>query len=163
MGQGYYPWGLSSRPELRQHPRARARAGGKWSRPDITLVQVNNYDYLAQPILEVTTFEVKKHSDAEDISCVYETAAHSRWAHFSYLVLEVPDEDYELPERFESELERFDLGLIFMWKQKGIWQFDQREWETDRLNPDPRELNALLKTFFKASDREKEYRIAIGR
>jgi hypothetical protein len=79
------------------------------------------------------------------------------------LVLEVPDEDYELPERFESELERFDLGLIFMWKQKGEWQFDQREWETDRLNPDPKELNALLKTFFKTSDREKEYKLAIGR
>src|ERR1039457_1729690 len=69
-------------------PKGKKRSGGKWSRPDVTLVQVNNYDYLAQPILEVTTFEVKKFSDAEDIRPIYETAAHSRWAHFSYLVVE---------------------------------------------------------------------------
>lgn len=144
-------------------PKGKARSGGKWSRPDITLVQVNNYEYLAQPILEVTTFEIKKFSDAEDIRSIYETAAHSRWAHFSYLVVEVPDEDYEFPERFMSELERFKLGFIFMWKKKNEWKFDEQEWETDRLNPDPKELNALLTTFFKSNKREKEYRLALGR
>jgi hypothetical protein len=144
-------------------PKGRRVGGGKWSRPDVTLVQVNNYDYLAQPVLEVTTFEIKKFSDAEDIRAIYETAAHSRWAHFSYLVVEVPDGDYEFPERFMSELERFNLGLIFMWKEKGVWEFDEQEWETDRLNPDPTELNALLTTFFKNPDREKVYKLAMGK
>ncbi|MGB6902861.1 MAG: hypothetical protein WBD98_08545 [Acidobacteriaceae bacterium] len=142
-------------------PRGKAKGGGKWSRPDLTLVQVNNYDYLAQPVLEVTTFEVKRFGDAEDIRSIYETAAHSRWAHFSYLVVEVPDGDYEFPERFMSELERFNLGLIFMWKEKGAWEFDEQEWETDRLSPDPTELNALLTAFFKISTREKEYKLAV--
>jgi type I restriction enzyme M protein len=54
------------------------RASGQWSRPDITLVQVNSYEYMPQPVLEVTTFEVKKFSDAQNIRSVYETAAHSR-------------------------------------------------------------------------------------
>jgi hypothetical protein len=144
-------------------PKGKRRSGGKWSRPDVTLVQVNNYDYLAQPVLEVTTFEVKKFADAEDIRSIYETAAHSRWAHFSYLVVEVPDGEYEFPERFMAELERFNLGLIFMWKERSGWQFDEQEWETDRLNPDPTELNALLTTFFKSSKREREYKLAIGK
>src|SRR5215472_11616547 len=99
-------------------PKKKGRKSGKWSRPDVTLVQVNSYDYLPQPVLEVTTFEVKKFPDAEDIRSVYETASHSRRTHFSYLVAEVPTADYEFPERFVSELERFHLGLIFMWKHK---------------------------------------------
>jgi hypothetical protein len=142
-------------------PKGKAVGGGKWSRPDVTLVQVNNYDYIALPVLEVTTFEVKKFSDAEDIRSIYETAAHSRWAHFSYLVVEVPNGDYDFPERFMSELERFNLGLIFMWKEKGHWEFDEQEWETDRLSPEPTELNALLTAFFKNSESEKIYKQAI--
>lgn len=142
-------------------PKGKKRDGGKWSRPDLVLVQVNNYDYLAQPVLEVTTFEVKRFSDAEDISSVYETAAHSRWAHFSYLVVEVPDGDHEFAERFMSEVERFKLGLIFMWKERGTWKFEEQEWETERLNPDLKELDYLLSVFFKNSKREKEYKGAI--
>ena len=114
-------------------PKRKQRTGGKWSRPDVTLVQVNSYDYLPQTVLEVTTFEVKKFPDAEDIRSVYETASHSRRTHFSYLVAEVPSPDYEFPERFVSELERFHLGLIFMWKEKEKWKFEEQEWETERL------------------------------
>jgi hypothetical protein len=141
--------------------KGQKKNSGTFSRPDITLVQVNNYEYLAQPILEVTTFEIKKFSDAEDIRSIYETAAHSRWAHFSYLVVEVPDTEYEFPERFLSELERFNLGLILMWKQKGKWEFEEHEWETERLTPDPKELDALLSTFFKGNERVKSYKQAI--
>ncbi len=101
-------------------PRKKKRASGQWSRPDVTLVQVNSYDYLPQPVLDVTTFEVKRFSDAENIRSVYEAAAHSRWAHFSYLVAEVPNSDYEFPERFVSELEQLN-GLL-----KGFFQDSKR-------------------------------------
>jgi hypothetical protein len=144
-------------------PRKKGRKSGKWSRPDVTLVQVNSYDYLPQPVLDVTTFEVKKFPDAEDLRSVYETASHSRRTHFSYLVAEVPDSDYEFPERFVSELERFHLGLIFMWKNKGKWEFEEQEWETERLNPEPEELNRLLKEFFQACPRAKEFKQALGK
>jgi len=143
-------------------PKRKRRAGGKWSRPDVTLVQVNSYEYLPQPVLDVTTFEVKKFPDAEDLRSVYETASHSRRAHFSYLVAEVPNPDYEFPERFVSELERFHLGLIFMWKEKDKWEFDEQEWETERLNPEPEELNRLLREFFQACPRVKEFKQALG-
>ena len=139
------------------------RASGQWSRPDITLVQVNSYEYMPQPVLEVTTFEVKKFSDAQNIRSVYETAAHSRWAHFSYLVAEVPGEDFEFPKRFTAELERFDIGLILMWKDKKTWNFQVLEWETDRLSPDPAELNGLLQTFFQQSKRKREFMHALGK
>ena len=143
-------------------PKRKRRTSGQWSRPDVTVVQVNSYDYLPQPVLEVTTFEVKRFSDAENIRSVYETAAHSRWTHFSYLVAEVPSSDYEFSERFVSELERFNLGLIFMWKEKDKWEFEEQEWETERLNPEPEELNALLKAFFQQCPRVKEFKQALG-
>lgn len=162
-------WGKSVTPvdffEVRvtASPKNKGRASGKWSRPDVTLVQVNRYEYLAQPVLDVTTFEIKKSSDAEDIRSVFEAAAHSRRAHFSYLVVEVEAEDYEFPERLVSELERFNIGLVFMWKEKDVWKFEQREWESDRLNPEPEELNALLETFFRDSKRVLEFKQAMGK
>lgn len=143
--------------------RNRERASGQWSRPDVTLVEVNSYEYLTQPVLEVTTFEVKKFSDAENIRSVYEAAAHSRWAHFSYLVVEVQGPKHEFPERFLSELERFHIGLIVMWKQRDKWNFEEQESETDRLSPDPKELNALLKTFFQTSQLERKFKLALGK
>ena len=48
-----------------------------------------------------------------------------------------------------------------MWKEKEKWQFEEQEWESDRLNPEPEELNALLKTFFQHSNREKEFKLAL--
>jgi len=142
--------------------RRRKKASGQWSRPDVTLVQVNSYEYLPQPVLEVSTFEVKKFSDAEKISSVYEAAAHSRWAHFSFLVAEVPDSEFEFPDRFMSELERFKIGLILMWKEKDQWQFGENEYETDRLEPAAEELNVLLDGFFKDKRRVKEFKLSIG-
>lgn len=143
--------------------RKKRRAGGQWSRPDVTLVQVNSYEFIPQPVLEVTTFEVKKFSDAENIRSVYEAAAHSRWAHFSYLVAEVPDSEFEFPERFTSELERFNVGLICMHKDKKAWRFEVTEWETDRLRPEPEQLNSLLETFFRQSKRKREFMQALGK
>jgi hypothetical protein len=144
-------------------PKGRIRASGQWSRPDLTVVQVNSYELLPQVVLEVSTFEVKRFSDAQNIASVYEAAAHSRWSHYAYLVAEVPESGYEFPERFMSELERFKIGLILMWRDKVGWHFEQEEYETDRLNPDPRELDVLLKYFFQDNKRLKEFRRAIGK
>lgn len=143
--------------------KGRIRASGQWSRPDLTIVQVNSYEFLPQVVLEVSTFEVKRFSDAQNIASVYEAAAHSRWSHYAYLVAEVPEFGYEFPERFMSELERFKIGLILMRRDKGGWHFEQEEYETERLNPDPRELDDLLKYFFKDSKRLKEFRRSIGK
>jgi hypothetical protein len=69
----------------------------------------------------------------------------------------VPGEDFEFPKRFTAELERFDIGLILMWKDKKTWNFQVLEWETDRLSPAPAELNGLLQTFFQQSKRKREF------
>lgn len=143
-------------------PRGWRRDGGQWSRPDLTLVEVNTFDYIPGSNLEVTTFEVKKFVDAQNIASVYEAAAHSRWAHYAYLVAETPQEDYKFPDRFISELQRFRVGLMVMWRENGNWKFAVVT-EPQRLVPDPKELESLLKTLFKDSKREREFRKWVGR
>lgn len=60
--------------------------GGKWTRPDITLISVNSYAFIPSKILEVTSFEVKPLDDF-NVAGVFETAAHSAFAHKSYLAI----------------------------------------------------------------------------
>ena len=142
--------------------KGRQRDSGQWSRPDLTLVEVNTFEYLPGANLEVTTFEVKKFADAQNIASVYEAAAHSRWAHFAYLVAEVPEENFEFPERFVSEVQRFRVGLLVMWRENGEWKFSV-DTEPERLIPEPKELESLLKTFFNDSKRAKEFKSRVGR
>lgn len=143
-------------------PRGRARDSGQWSRPDLTLVEVNTFEYLPGSNLEVTTFEVKKFADVQNIASVYEAAAHSRWAHYAYLVGEVPEENYEFPDRFVSEVKRFRIGLMVMWLENGNWKFAV-DTEPERQIPEPKELESLLKTFFHDSKRAKEFKSRVGR
>jgi hypothetical protein len=49
-----------------------------------------------------------------------------------------------------------------MWQVKGDWEFEQEVWETQRLNPDPSELNSLLETFFKHNQNRNVYKQALG-
>jgi hypothetical protein len=46
---------------------------------------------------------------------------------------------------------------------KDRWEFEEQEWETNRLNPEPEELNRLLEEFFQACPRVKEFRQALGK
>ena len=143
-------------------PRGRSRDSGQWSRPDLTLVEVNSFEYLPGSNLEVTTFEVKRFADAQNIASVYEAAAHSRWAHYAFLVAETPQEDYKFPDRFISEVQRFRIGLIVMWRENGQWKFAVNT-DAVRLIPEPKELESLLKTFFGDSKRAKEFKARVGR
>jgi hypothetical protein len=142
-------------------PRKWQRDSGQWSRPDLTLVEVTNFEYLPGSNLEVTTFEVKRYADVLNLASVYEAAAHSRWAHYAYLVAEAPEEGVKFTDRFLSELQRFRVGLMTLWREKGEWKFNV-EGEPERLSPDPKELDSLLKTFFSDAKRAKEFRSRVG-
>jgi len=93
---------------------------------------------------------------------VYEAAAHSRWAHYAFLVAEVPDDKFEFPERFISELERFRIGLMVIWCENGEWKFDVYT-DAERLNPEPQEQESLPKSFFYDTKRAKEFKSRVGK
>jgi hypothetical protein len=47
---------------------------GKWSRPDVTAVQVITYEWLPQVTVEVLSYEIKRFADAQKLESVYEAA-----------------------------------------------------------------------------------------
>jgi hypothetical protein len=62
---------------------------GKYSCPDISLVGVKTYKVLQSLGPIVFTFEVKKSLEQAQITAVMQTKDHKRFAHYSYLVVQV--------------------------------------------------------------------------
>jgi len=144
-------------------PSGYKRKSGKWSRPDLVIVEVNRFEYLPGCTLDVTTFEVKQYKDAENLTSVYEAAAHTRWANNAYLVIEVPNPEDPMAERITSELARFHIGLLAIYRKDGGSECAEKL-EPIRQNPDPKEQDNLLKSFFKNDEKsEKQFKAAIGK
>ncbi len=90
--------------------------GGKWTRPDITVVSVRRFKFTG-PYTEVFTFEVKKAGDV-DIDGVHEALAHSAKATKVYYLGQVPEEELDeflsspLFARIQEECIRFGVGFV---------------------------------------------------
>jgi hypothetical protein len=123
---------------------------------------VERYEWLPDVTLTVSSYEVKRASDAIRLESIYEAAAHGRWAHEANLVIEDPG---VLNDRFLEEIARFRLGLFVM-RRRGDGGFDvEQSVEPLAQNPNPADANELIDYFFdQAGPRLKGlYRQAIGR
>ncbi len=130
--------------------QGRRKTGGKWTRPDITLVAVRNFAFIPEKILEVVTFEIKPSFDT-DVSGVFETAAHSVFAHKSYLAILISDEnqmEFEEFQRLERLCKKFGIGLIVFSDPANWTTFDERI-EPERKSPDPSDVNSFIRTQLK--------------
>ena len=81
------------------------------------------------------------------IEGVFETAAHSRFSHKSYLLIYTPSgrpntKDFD---RVERECERFGLGLI-TFQDPSDWESYETIQEAERRNPDPADVNDFIST-----------------
>ena len=128
---------------------------GKWSRPDVTYVQVTDYSNLPTPVVEVTSFEVKPHDSGKDLASVYEAAAHARWAHNCYLVVEAASREEPIDEVVEKECERLGVGLLTMFQSGDGYQFVEKL-EPRTQSPDPKELNDYLDRVFSGNEAKKK-------
>ena len=119
--------------------------GGKWTRPDIVVVAVNTYSYLPGKIMDIISFEIKTSKDF-DVSGVFETAAHSKYATKSYLCVYLPEgwnnEDPEF-ERIKSECERFGIGLMYFSDPTDYANYEILV-EPKRGNPDPHDMDTFI-------------------
>ena len=93
--------------------QGKRKTGGKWTRPDLTLISVKSYQYVIGRIMDVITFEIKP-SDNYGIESVFETASQSVFAHKSYLCIHTPLGKPQIPdfERIEMQCENFGIGLL---------------------------------------------------
>lgn len=135
--------------------QGKRNTGGKWTRPDLALVSVKSFPYIPGKILEIVTFEVKPENDCR-IEGVFETAAHSRFSHKSYLMIYLPRGDPQTKEfeRVERECERFGLGLIIFTDPKE-WDSYETIQEAERRNPDPADVSRFIATQVSKSAQER--------
>ncbi|MGA3041822.1 MAG: hypothetical protein ABSF54_13630 [Bryobacteraceae bacterium] len=125
--------------------QGKRKTGGRWTRPDFALVALKSFLYIPSgKILELITFEVKPENDYR-IEGVFETAAHSRFSHKSYLVIYTPDgnpttEDFQ---RVKRECERFGLGLVTFTDAADASSYETLQ-EAGRREPDPADVNGFI-------------------
>jgi hypothetical protein len=126
--------------------QGRRETGGKWSRPDLTVVGVSTYQFLPSKYLDLVTFEVKT-ADALDVAAVYEALAHRRAATRSYVLLHVPAErEAELEADLDDlcdEAERHGIGVIVVANPREYSTWNVRV-SASRTEPDPKKLNDFI-------------------
>ena len=124
--------------------QGKRKTGGKWTRPDFTLIAIQTYTFMQGRSLEVITFELKP-AEVYDISGVFETASHSVFAHKSYLVLQCPNGKpiNENFERIEKLCKNFGIGLVVFSNVTDIETYEQIL-DADRNSPDPSDVDDFV-------------------
>lgn len=136
--------------------QGRRNTGGRWTRPDVTLIAIQTFTYVPNKLFEVITFEIKPDL-ATALDGVFEAAAHSAFAHRSYLAFPDAADKYEtdpLYDRIEDECKRFGLGLI-LFEDVANWDTYDFAVESKRQNPDPQMVNDFIKNQISEKNREE--------
>ena len=126
--------------------QGRRATGGKWTRPDLTVLAMRTYSFLPGKHLEVITFEVKPSLEVA-IEGVFEALAHSVFAHRSFLAVRIPDQgDHDLDNnRAFQECKRLGVGYMTFIDANDYDTFDIVT--SARLNdPDPYEVDNFIRT-----------------
>jgi hypothetical protein len=123
---------------------ARARRQGKWTQPDLAQLTVTNFENLPTSTVELSTYELKRMSDAGKLEAVYEAAAHGRWAHRTHLVLEVADRDGKIAPEILKDAERFGLGVFKLWIGDDGKAFVQQLLASGIQTPDDADLDDMI-------------------
>jgi len=141
--------------EITAHQGRRA-TGGKWTRPDVTLVAVKTYQFTPGKRLEVVTFEVKPYLDSA-FEGIYEALAHSAFAHRSYLAVDIrehKDADEISDERIVEECTRHGVGYITF---TDVADYDTYEIVCPAVlkEPDPEEVDSFIKVQINRENQEQ--------
>jgi hypothetical protein len=137
--------------------QGRRVTGGKWTRPDLTLVAVRAYTFTPGKRLEVITFEVKPDID-NALEGVYEALAHSAFAHRSYLAVDIREfkgREDEIPhDRIDHECTRHGIGYITF---TDVSDYDTYDVVCNaKLNePDPYDVDNFVKTQISQAKQEE--------
>jgi len=141
--------------------RGRANTGGKWTRPDVSVLAVRAFPYLPGRFFDIITFEIKPPDDIS-VEGVFEALSHQQFATKSYVIYNVTDEalandfanDEKAGARIMETARRHGVGVIVAQK---IDDYDC--WEElntpKRVSPDPEQANRFIATGFDQDIRDK--------
>jgi hypothetical protein len=125
--------------------QSKKKTGGRWTRPDITLISMKNYQFVFGKIMEVITFEIKP-EDNFGVESVFQTASQSVFAHKSFLCIHLTTGKPETEEfdRITRQCELFGVGLI-VFENPNDWNTYETIVDPKRREPDPYEVNSFIK------------------
>jgi hypothetical protein len=128
--------------------------GGKWTRPDVTLVAVRMHDFIPGKSVVVNTFEIKP-TWSITIDGVFEASSHSAFANRSFLAIHVPEDVSDaVIERIERECKRFGTGLILFNDPTNWDTFDIRV-DAQTHSPDAEDVDEFIATQISHESKEK--------
>jgi hypothetical protein len=141
--------------------RGRAVTGGKWSRPDVSVLAMKAFPYLPNRLFEIITFEIKP-TGQTSVEGVFEALSHQQFANRAYVIFHIPEKKTEESfmefqphaDRILSTARKHGVGVIVA--------LDIADWETwdelvpaARNKPDPEQANRFIATCFSEHTREQ--------
>lgn len=132
--------------------QGRKNTGGKWTRPDITVVLRHQFSVLAGAHLEVHTYEVKP-AGKFSVDAIHEARAQRRCAHRSFVVVDLEHSAQASVVRNQAEAAR-DLGV-------GLLSFFAVEDEWDVVvdapfnRPGPIDLDGFLDAQLREQNKQR--------
>lgn len=135
--------------------QGKKKTGGRWTRPDVTLISIKNYQYVYGKIMEIVTFEIKP-EDNYGVESVFETASQSVFAHKSFLCIHLSSGKPETEEfdRIIRQCDLFGVGLI-VFEKPDDWETYETVVDPKRKDPDPYEVNSFIKQQIPEKNKEE--------
>jgi hypothetical protein len=135
--------------------QGRRSTGGKWTRPDMTLIAIRTYSFTPGKRLEVITFEIKPDLDSA-FEGVFEALAHSAFAHRSHLAVNISGvEGEDIPDdRVVQECTRLGIGYI-TFRDPADYNTFETVISAKLTEPDPDEVDSFIKTQISAKNQDE--------
>lgn len=138
-----------------------AQTGGKWTRPDISLVGIRAFPYLPGRYFEIVTFEIKPPDDVT-VEGVFEALSHQQFATRSYVVFHIPDENEALnfadnhpaASRILETARRHGVGVMIA-QQIDSWEGWEEIYAAETVSPHPEQANRFIATCFPDEIKDK--------
>jgi hypothetical protein len=130
--------------------------GGTWTRPDVTMVAVQKFKFLRDPVFDVISFEIKPIGQITVVG-VFEALAHRQYTTRAYTVFHTTVENFETqPEasRIVALAEQHGVGIILAADPSNYDSWIERA-SARRWRPDPADLNDFVQRVFPPSDHDE--------
>ncbi len=141
--------------------KGKASTGGKWSRPDISVLAAKSFQYLPGRQFDIITFEIKPEGQTS-VEGVFEALSHQQFASKSYVIFYMPRisdtgqfvEEQIHGERIIGTARKHGIGIIIA-TQIDDWESWDELVPAERHTPDPEQANRFIATCFSDLTKEK--------
>lgn len=141
--------------------KGKAQTGGKWSRPDVSVLAMKAFPYLPNRLFEIITFEIKP-TGQTSVEGVFEALSHQQFANRAYVIFHIPDkkiaesfvEFQPHADRILSTARKHGVGVIVA-QNIADWDTWDELVPAARSKPDPEQANRFIATCFSEHTREQ--------